>query len=92
MDGSIALFMWSQPAINTDGPVSGPGPRAAHSCDLIGNKLYVFGGWNGKKVRKRGVHGDGSAVGGCQSCVRACQYSSGFVSFCRLPTLLFLFF
>ena len=62
MDGSIALFMWSQPAINTDGPVSGPGPRAAHSCDLIGNKLYVFGGWNGKKVRKRGVHGDGSAA------------------------------
>ena len=27
-----------------------PGPRAAHSSDLIGNKLYVFGGWNGKKA------------------------------------------
>ena len=27
-----------------------PGPRAAHSCDLIDNKLYVFGGWNGKKA------------------------------------------
>ena len=26
------------------------GPRAAHSCELIGNKLYVFGGWNGKKA------------------------------------------
>lgn len=24
-----------------------PGDRAAHSCDLIHNKLYVFGGWNG---------------------------------------------
>ena len=24
-----------------------PGDRAAHSCDLIYNKLYVFGGWNG---------------------------------------------
>lgn len=23
------------------------GDRAAHSCDLINNKLYVFGGWNG---------------------------------------------
>lgn len=26
-----------------------PGPRAAHSCNLVGTKLYVFGGWNGKK-------------------------------------------
>jgi N-acetylneuraminic acid mutarotase len=24
-----------------------PGDRAAHSCDLIGGRLYVFGGWNG---------------------------------------------
>ena len=28
----------------------GPGARAAHSCDLLGNNLYVFGGWNGKKA------------------------------------------
>eukprot|EP00397_Hematodinium_sp_SG-2012_P019350 GEMP01019877.1.p1 GENE.GEMP01019877.1~~GEMP01019877.1.p1 ORF type:complete len:515 (+),score=55.52 GEMP01019877.1:19-1563(+) len=27
-----------------------PGPRAAHSCDVIDMKLYVFGGWNGKKA------------------------------------------
>ena len=27
-----------------------PGARAAHSCDVIGNKLYIFGGWNGKKA------------------------------------------
>ena len=26
------------------------GPRAAHSCELIGNHLFVFGGWNGKKA------------------------------------------
>ncbi len=24
-----------------------PSDRAAHSCDLISGKLYVFGGWNG---------------------------------------------
>ena len=23
------------------------GFRAAHSCDKIGNKLFIFGGWNG---------------------------------------------
>jgi len=28
----------------------GPGPRAAHSCEYIGNKLFFFGGWNGKKA------------------------------------------
>ena len=39
--------MWSQVTSHTD---SGPGARAAHSCDLIGNNLYVFGGWNGKKA------------------------------------------
>ena len=24
-----------------------PGDRAAHSCDQIGELLYLFGGWNG---------------------------------------------
>lgn len=24
-----------------------PSPRAAHSANIIGNKLYIFGGWNG---------------------------------------------
>jgi N-acetylneuraminic acid mutarotase len=27
-----------------------PGPRAAHSCEIIGRKIYLFGGWNGKKA------------------------------------------
>ena len=27
-----------------------PSCRAAHSCDKVGNFLYVFGGWNGKKA------------------------------------------
>lgn len=27
-----------------------PGPRAAHSCDVVDAKLIVFGGWNGKKA------------------------------------------
>ncbi len=26
------------------------GCRAAHSCDKVGNSLYIFGGWNGKKA------------------------------------------
>ena len=26
------------------------GCRAAHSCDKVGNNLYIFGGWNGKKA------------------------------------------
>lgn len=39
---------WSQPSQGD--PKTIPGPRAAHSSDLIRNKLYVFGGWNGKKA------------------------------------------
>lgn len=27
-----------------------PGPRAAHSCDIIDGRLYLFGGWNGKRA------------------------------------------
>ena len=26
------------------------GQRAAHSCDKVGNNLFIFGGWNGKKA------------------------------------------
>eukprot|EP00392_Amoebophrya_sp_AT5.2_P017105 g17421.t1 len=36
---------WTTPSTQ-----SCPGPRAAHSCDVIDMKLYVFGGWNGKKA------------------------------------------
>jgi Kelch motif len=42
--------MWYQPDVRfPDSSEPVPGPRAAHSCNLIGNKLFVFGGWNGKK-------------------------------------------
>jgi N-acetylneuraminic acid mutarotase len=27
-----------------------PGPRAAHSFDVLDNKIVVFGGWNGRKA------------------------------------------
>ena len=27
-----------------------PGARAAHSCEIINRKIYLFGGWNGKKA------------------------------------------
>eukprot|EP00744_Colponema_vietnamica_P003773 GILI01005726.1.p1 GENE.GILI01005726.1~~GILI01005726.1.p1 ORF type:complete len:497 (+),score=112.38 GILI01005726.1:197-1687(+) len=37
---------WTTPDFDTEPP----GPRAAHSCDFINNKLYIFGGWNGKKA------------------------------------------
>lgn len=36
---------WSQPQTR-----SCPGPRAAHSCDIVDGRLYVFGGWNGKRA------------------------------------------
>lgn len=36
-------YSWIHPEI----PKS-PGPRAAHSCDVIGTKLFLFGGWNGR--------------------------------------------
>lgn len=38
---------WYSPKVES----SVPSARAAHSCDVIGcSKLYVFGGWNGKKA------------------------------------------
>ncbi|KAF4656466.1 Kelch motif [Perkinsus chesapeaki] len=37
--------LWSVPSTTDD-----PGPRAAHSCDVIDGSLYIFGGWNGKKA------------------------------------------
>lgn len=27
-----------------------PGCKAAHSAEIIDNKIYIFGGWNGKKT------------------------------------------
>jgi hypothetical protein len=42
---------WSQPRLRYPPHVKAdtvPGPRAAHSCNLIGSKLYAFGGWNGR--------------------------------------------
>lgn len=41
---------WFCPAAIQPTSGSGPCPRAAHSCDLVGNKLFVFGGWDGKKA------------------------------------------
>jgi hypothetical protein len=41
-------------------PVQVPGPRAAHSCNLLGNTIFTFGGWNGEFVTllwgARGTH------------------------------------
>mmetsp|Transcript_26022 Transcript_26022/g.29781 ORF Transcript_26022/g.29781 Transcript_26022/m.29781 type:complete len:494 (+) Transcript_26022:40-1521(+) len=37
---------WSKPKCLNDAP----GCRAAHSCDIVGSILYIFGGWNGKKA------------------------------------------
>ncbi len=48
----IPEAMWYQPTVRFPEASEGeqvPGPRAAHSCNLIGNKMIVFGGWNGKK-------------------------------------------
>jgi hypothetical protein len=49
---SVALVCqaWYQPETKCpEDAESVPGPRAAHSCNLIGSCLYIFGGWNGKK-------------------------------------------
>jgi len=40
---------WFKPEVKSKGHDHVPGPRAAHSCNLVGTRLYVFGGWNGKK-------------------------------------------
>ena len=37
---------WTFPMFKNESP----GARAAHSCDIVGNSLYIFGGWNGKKA------------------------------------------
>ena len=39
---------WYTPLPSSDPP--NLGCRAAHSCDKVGNCLYIFGGWNGKKA------------------------------------------
>eukprot|EP00505_MAST-04D_sp_SCG-Rhode-Island_P001940 Stramenopile-MAST_4_protein_1940 len=41
---------WSSPAPLQPLHPRGPCPRAAHSCDLVGNKLFVFGGWDGNNA------------------------------------------
>lgn len=41
--------LWTVPHAASMEAASGPGPRAAHSCNLINGKLFVFGGWNGKR-------------------------------------------
>jgi hypothetical protein len=43
-------------------------PKAAHSCDVVDGRFYVFGGWNGKRAlndRRRTTemeHGEGGGV------------------------------
>lgn len=39
---------WYSPLSTNEPPFLGS--RAAHSCDKVGNCLYIFGGWNGKKA------------------------------------------
>lgn len=48
---STIPLAWHQPKVTYAAgcsPDTVPGPRAAHSCNIIGNRIYVFGGWNGK--------------------------------------------
>lgn len=49
--GGVVQMAWYQPRMKYPAGIKAdtvPGPRAAHSCNLIGSTLYVFGGWNGK--------------------------------------------
>ncbi|XP_053992752.1 rab9 effector protein with kelch motifs-like [Hylaeus volcanicus] len=47
IDPDPVSSIWSNPNIAGDSPE----PRAAHSTNLINeNKVYLFGGWNGKKA------------------------------------------
>ncbi|EEA05890.1 kelch motif family protein [Cryptosporidium muris RN66] len=39
----LDISPWYSPEIHGEFPT----PRAAHSCDKIGDKLFFFGGWNG---------------------------------------------
>ncbi|KAL8275711.1 hypothetical protein Esti_000274 [Eimeria stiedai] len=41
---SSSSGLWTQPETCGCEP---PGPRAAHSCDAVGSRLFFFGGWNG---------------------------------------------
>ena len=48
-DASISINTWAWTCPETHHPsIDVPGPRAAHSTNVIGNKMYVFGGWNGR--------------------------------------------
>ncbi len=49
-DGEFSLQMWRQPFITSESHGSEPGPRAAHISALLGNRFFVFGGWDGKKA------------------------------------------
>lgn len=46
MDENTENMSWSQPLVSGQGP----GPRRAHTATLVGNKIYVFGGGDGKKA------------------------------------------
>lgn len=49
---AVTSMAWYIPTVKYAGcikPELVPGPRAAHSSNLIGSKLFVFGGWNGKQ-------------------------------------------
>lgn len=51
--GSMLRMGWMQPRCKHAPGVNKefvPGPRAAHSCNLVGqDKLLLFGGWNGRE-------------------------------------------
>ena len=42
--------MWFRPKCAAHPGHKLPGARAAHSCHLIQNKLFLFGGWNGREA------------------------------------------
>lgn len=50
---------WSQPAIRGGDP---PQPRAAHTCAVLGNKGYIFGGRVLGKGSTRNQKGPGSVM------------------------------
>lgn len=49
-NANCALFNNCWKKINVKEKFENPGFKAAHSAEIINNKMYVFGGWNGKKA------------------------------------------